>query len=120
MQAWFPGGSDKTGQAVLRSLKSTFPYLRCFGSPFDPGMLILASADAIADLTPEQAAANMPNTAVDDLLEWSESRDVQSYLAQMLQREFSIDAALDPDPRTRITDDHPYNEYFLLRRWGVL
>jgi predicted membrane-bound spermidine synthase len=119
LQAWFPGGSDKTGQAVLRSLRNVFPYHRCFGSPFDPGILILASADPIPNLTLDRAAANMPNNAVNDLLEWSESRDGPDYLAQMQEREFSIDEALDPDPWTRITDDHPYNEYFLLRRWGL-
>ncbi|MFN2622252.1 MAG: fused MFS/spermidine synthase [Chthoniobacterales bacterium] len=119
LQAWFPGGNDQTGRAVLRSLRDAFPYHRCFGSPFDPGILILASADPIAGVTLDQAATNMPNNAVDDLLEWSDSRDVQGYLAQMQQREFSIDEALDPDPRTRVTDDHPYNEYFLLRRWGI-
>jgi spermidine synthase len=119
LQAWFPGGDDKTGQAVLRSLKNSFPYHRCFRSPFDPGILVLASADPIAPLTADEVAANIPAAAANDLLEWSDSRDVQGYLGQMLRKELSIDEALDPDPRTRITDDQPYNEYFLLRRWGV-
>jgi spermidine synthase len=118
LQTWFPGGNDKIGRAFLRSLRNTFPYHRCFGSPFDPGILMLASAEPIPDLTLDQAATNMPNDAVHDLMEWNASRDVQAYLAQMQQREFFIDAVLDPDPRMRITDDHPYNEYFLLRRWG--
>jgi spermidine synthase len=120
LQAWFPGGDDKSGQAVLRSLRNSFPYLRCFRSPMGAGMLILASAEPIAALTPPQLAMRMPPKAADDLLEWTSSRNLPGYLAQVVLQEFSIDAALDPDSRVRITDDRPYNEYFLLRRWGLL
>jgi spermidine synthase len=120
LQTWFPGGSVKTGQAVLRSLRESFPHLRCFKSPGKSGMLILASLEPIADLTPSQLAMAMPNAAVDDLLEWSASRDLPAYLAVIALNAFSIEQELDPDPGIRITDDHPYNEYFLLRRWGWL
>ena len=118
VQAWFPGERDKTGQAVLRSLRNSFPYLRCFASSDVPGMLILASLEPIASLAPQQVAMAMPRAAVDDLLEWSPTRNLPDYLAEVLVREFPIEQALDPDWRVRITDDHPYNEYFLLRRWG--
>lgn len=118
LQAWFPGGDDKTGQAVLRSLRNSFPHLRCFASPGDSGMLILASLDPIASLGPHEVAMAMPNAAADDLLEWSSTRSLPDYLAQILGGEFSIEQALDPDTRIRITDDHPFNEYFLLRRWA--
>jgi spermidine synthase len=119
LQAWFPGGDDKTGKAVLRSLRNSFPHLRCFASPVDAGMLILASVDPIARLAPDEVALAMPNAAVDDLLEWSPTRSVPDYIAQVLGQEFPVEEALDPDPRIRITDDRPYNEYFLLRRWGL-
>jgi hypothetical protein len=118
LQAWFPGGDDKAGKAVLRSLRNSFPHLRCFASPGDAGMLILASVDPIARLAPDEVALAMPDAAVDDLLEWSPTRSVPDYIAQVLGQEFPVEEALDPDPRIRITDDHPYNEYFLLRRWG--
>jgi spermidine synthase len=119
LQAWFPGGTVETGQAVLRSLQHSFPHLRCFRSPGGSGMLILASSSPINALSPDQVAAAMPNAAVDDLLEWSPSRNLPAYLAQVLAKEFSIEEALNSDPRIRITDEHPYNEYFFLRRWGV-
>jgi hypothetical protein len=119
LQAWFPGGNAKTGQAFLRSLRESFPQLRCFKSPGGSGMLVLASLDPIQRLTPSQVAMAMPNSAVDDLLEWSPSRDLPAYLGQILLKECPIEKALDPDPRIRITDDQPYNEYFLLRRWGL-
>jgi spermidine synthase len=119
LQAWFPGGNTRTGQAVLRSLQRSFPHLRCFRSPAGAGMLVLASMEPINPLTPSQVALAMPNAAADDLLEWSSSRDLADYLAQVVAQEFEIEQELDPDPRIRITDDHPYNEYFLLRRWGL-
>ena len=119
LQAWFPGGNVKTGRAVLRSVQASFPYLRCFRSPGGSGLLVLASMEPIDPLAPYQVAMAMPNAAVDDLLEWSPSRNLPAYLAQIVSKEFSIEQELDPDPRVRITDDHPYNEYFLLRRWGV-
>lgn len=119
LQAWFPGGNAKTGKAVLRSLQHSFPYLRCFRSPGGLGLLVLASMEPIASLAPSQVAIAMPDAAADDLLEWSPSRDLPAYLAQILSKEFPIEQELDPDPRIRITDDHPYNEYFLLRRWGL-
>ncbi len=83
-------------------------------------MLILASAEPIPALTPLQDATRMPPKAAADLLEWSSSRNLPAYLAQVVLQEFAIDAALHPNPEVRITDDRPYNEYFLLRRWGLL
>ncbi|MEY2560040.1 MAG: spermidine synthase, partial [Verrucomicrobiota bacterium] len=119
LQAWYPGGDARTGRAVLRSLQHSFPYLRGFRSPAGAGILVLASMEPINPLAPSQVAMAMPDAAVDDLLEWSSSRDVAAYLAQVVAKEFEIEQELDSDPRIRITDDHPYNEYFLLRRWGL-
>jgi spermidine synthase len=120
LQAWFPGGEVRTGQAVLRSLRDSFPHLRCFRSLQGGGMLVLASLDPIANWGPDQLAMVMPSAASDDLLEWSFSANLPAYLGQVLLKEFSIEQARAPDPRIRITDYHPYNEYFLLRRWGLL
>jgi spermidine synthase len=119
LQAWFPGGNPRTGRAVLRSLRNSFPYLRCFRSPGGMGVLVLASMDPIAALTPDRVAMAMPTAAAKDLLEWSSSRSLPAYLAQIVSKEFEIDAELDPDVCVRVTDDQPYNEYFLLRRWGL-
>jgi spermidine synthase len=119
LQAWFPGGNPRTGRAVLRSLRNSFPHLRCFRSPGGMGVLVLASMDPIAALTPDRVARAMPTAAAKDLLEWSSSRSLPTYLAQIVSKEFEIDAELDPDVHVRITDDQPYNEYFLLRRWGL-
>ncbi len=41
------------------------------------------------------------------------------YLQMVLTNEVSLPQSIDPDPRVKITDDHPLNEYYLLRRTGL-
>jgi hypothetical protein len=50
-------------------------------------------------------------------LEWSNGQDLKDYLNLVLSKEVPVTRLLDPDPRIRITDDRPFNEYFWLRRW---
>jgi hypothetical protein len=73
--------------------------------------------EPIQKLKPEQLAFSMPTAAGDDLLEWASSPDLPAYLTVVLSNEVPVKEALDP--RIRITDDRPYNEYFLLQRWGL-
>ena len=120
LQAWFPGGEAKSGQAVLRSLRESFPYLRCFRSPGGGGILVLASLDPLATWDAAELALRMPSAARQDLLEWSSSKNLAAYLGQVMLKEFPIEKELASDPRIRITDDRPFNEYFLLRRWRFL
>jgi hypothetical protein len=61
-------------------------------------------------------AARMPPSAKKDLLEWADTRDAASYLDRVLSGEIQINIRLNHDPRVIITDDHPFNEYFLLRQ----
>jgi hypothetical protein len=58
----------------------------------------------------------MPGKAKQDLLEWDPSLEVSAYIGLVITNELSIPKILNPDPKVQITDDHPYNEYFLLRR----
>jgi spermidine synthase len=118
LQAWFPGGNFITAQAILRSLQACFPHVRCFAALMGEGTHMLASMEPIKTLTPEQLADAMPIAAANDLLEWSSSQDLPAYLGQILSRERPLEKTLPSDPKIRVTDDHPYNEYFLLRQWG--
>ena len=119
LQAWFPGGELKTAEAVLRSIHDSFPYVRCFDSLEGWGTHLLASMEPIEIRSAEELAARMPDAAGKDLLEWSDSRDLPAYLRVVLSNEVPIQNVLDADPRIRINDDHPFNEYFLLRRYGL-
>jgi spermidine synthase len=117
LQMWFPGDSEMaTDQAVIRSIYESFPYVRCFPSVQGWGMHMLASMDPIGQFDAGQLAARMPESARQDLLEWNASKDAPAYLAQVLTNEFSLPIFLNPDAKIQVTDDEPFNEYFLLRR----
>jgi hypothetical protein len=70
--------------------------------------------------TAEELATRMPPNAQADLLEWSSSNALPAYIEQVLKKEVSVKGSVNRDPRVRITDDQPFNEYFLLRRWRVI
>ena len=119
LQAWFPGGDKVAAQAFFRSLYDSFPYVRCFPSLEGWGIHTLASLSPIEKLNSGQLAAKMPASAKIDLLEWSHTNDPAAYLDRVLSQEGPIENVLSPDPAIRITDDDPFNEYFLLRRMGL-
>jgi spermidine synthase len=116
LQMWFPGGEALTGQAVIRSINESFPHVRCFLSVAGWGTHLLASSEPIEQLDANQLAARMPESAKKDLLEWNNSQDVPVYIGRVVNGEYFVPGLLNPDPEVQITDDHPYNEYFLLRR----
>jgi spermidine synthase len=119
VQVWFPGGEPVMGQAVIRSTQESFPYVRGFSSIAGSGIHLLASMDPIKVPTPEQLTACMPAAAKKDLLEWSLSQDLPGYLGLVVVREIPLKSALNLNPKIEITDDHPFNEYFLRRRLGL-
>jgi spermidine synthase len=115
LQTWLPGGDVSLAWAVLRSVHESFPYVRCLGSVEGLGTHLLASMEPIPVRTAQELAARLPASANKDLLEWSSAPDAAAYLAEVVSQETPIERVLNPDPRIRITDDRPYNEYFLLR-----
>jgi predicted membrane-bound spermidine synthase len=119
LQAWLPGGGRLTAQAIVRSVYCSFPHVRCFGSADGWGIHLLASLDPIENISPKQLAARLPVGASNDLLEWSDSRDLPSYLDRVISREIPVETLLNPNPEIQITDDDPLNEYFLLRDAGL-
>ena len=67
-------------------------------------------------LDAKQLVARMPVAAQNDLLEWADTNDPAAYFSRVINHEYSISDILNPDPEVEVTDDQPYNEYFLLRR----
>ncbi len=118
LQMWFPGGEGETltTQAVIRSLNESFPYVRCFPSTEGWGFHLLASLEPIPALDAAGLAARMPAKARQDLVEWNEQPDAAAYLASVITNEYSLPTALNPDLKVQVTDDRPFNEYFLLRQ----
>jgi spermidine synthase len=122
LQAWFPGttaGSPKsreaTFQAVARSIHESFPYVRCYGSLANWGRHLFASMEPIPSLSSTELAARLPEKARQDLLEWSGTTNCAAYLEEVVSREIPMEKIVDGQSGPRITDDRPYNEYFLLR-----
>jgi spermidine synthase len=112
---WFPGGDPQAGQAVLRSLTDSFPYTRCFVSIEGYGAHLLGSRHPLENPGAAELARRLPPGAQKDLLEWNSSVSPQEYFEDMLSREYNATNALNRDQTIRVTDDHPYNEYYLLR-----
>jgi spermidine synthase len=117
LQMWFPGDEEMaTCQAVVRSIYESFPYVRCFPSVEGWGVHMLASMQPIEKLDAGQLAARMPDSAKNDLVEWNDSKDATAYLGQVVSREYVVPSLLNPYAEIQVTDDQPFNEYFLLRR----
>jgi len=119
LQAWIPLSAGPTTEAVARSVNDSFPHVRCFQSIVKFGRHLLASMEPIEIPAANELAAKFPETAAKDLLEWSPTNSLNSYLTQILSKEFPIKRMLNPDPVIRITDDKPFNEYFFLRQGGL-
>jgi spermidine synthase len=120
LQAWYPEARDRTFQAVLRSVCESFSYVRSFESIGKWGTHILASMQPIETCTAEELAARMPESAKEDLLEWGGWPSIPRCLQDVLSTEVPVADLLNPKPQIRVTDDRPFNEYFLLRRANLV
>jgi len=116
LQHWFPGGEKETAQAVAQSLTKEFLHVRVFRSMEGWGFHFTASMQPIHLPTAARLSSAMPEGARRDLLEWNPGCDSTEYLNRLLANEIKLDDILPRDPRAEVTDDQPYNEYFLVRR----
>jgi spermidine synthase len=120
LQAWVPKLSGPLPIAAARSLRESFPYVRCFVSLNRFGIHMLASREPIERRSGAELAARLPPKAAKDLMEWSSAPTPQAYLDSVLAQEIPVDWLLEQKSEIRITDDQPYNEYFILRKIGLL
>jgi spermidine synthase len=116
LQQWVPAAEFKIVQAVARSLVLCFPYVRVFAYPYGAGYHFIASLSPIPGISPREMARRMPASAQKDMVEWMPQESPESLFRFFLSREIDPKTLLNGDPRVVITDDRPYNEYFLLRR----
>jgi spermidine synthase len=119
LQAWFPFGPNITCSAIAQSINNAFPHVRVLPSIEGWGLHFLASMEPIDGLDVESLLGRMPERAKADLLEWNPRANLRGGLAFVLAGELPIEVLLPADPRVHITDDRPFNEYFLLRSWGL-
>ncbi|MEE8579991.1 MAG: hypothetical protein V3T33_00245 [Myxococcota bacterium] len=118
LHQWFPGGEALILNAVTRSLVSVFPHIKVFREYDGGGLHYLAAMEPFDTPTVEQFVARLPASAKRDLLEWNseEQRDIEVFARSILSQEIDVRRILNRDPRIIITDDQPFNEYYLLRR----
>jgi len=120
LQQWTPPGDPLIEKAIARALADSFPHVVAFrsfewdgrGTHFTASMTPFAVPDATAFV------ARLPEAARRDLVEWNtgDLRDVHAFAAAVLKGQVAIEQLLTPDPAVVITDDRPFNEYYLLRR----
>ncbi len=122
LQQWLPAGLEHdTTVPVIRALTAEFKYVKIFIIPSGNGIFFIASNSPIEDFLPDKLVAKMPEKAVKDLMEWLDcEKNLQNTVQFIgLLSELSIDKILKfYNNDAVITDDKPYNEYFLLRRLG--
>ena len=124
LQQWFPGGEEAILRAVVNTVAREFPHVlvyRAFEATPDlplhlAGVHILAAEWPLAPPTAAQAIARMPAAAKQDLVEWHPQMPLAAAWDYILKQRIPLADVLPADPRLGITDDRPFNEYFLLRR----
>ncbi len=116
LQQWIPTCELQTFQAAARSLLNSFPYVRALPSVEGWGAHFLASNEMLPPLTIAELIAKMPEKAKADFMEWSALPNLETALTPVINPKPALEKILSPSPDMRITDDRPFNEYYLLRR----
>jgi spermidine synthase len=117
LQQWFPGGEPAIFASVTRAITVSFPYVRVFRAVGAWGFHILASDRPIPNTSAKVLASRLPPRAAADLVEWSPGVQPEQVFETLLNQEAMPERiiAVAPDAPA-LTDDRPFNEYFLLRR----
>jgi spermidine synthase len=115
---WVPITDSVTLSAVALSLKDSFPYIVVFK---DGGTHFFASMTPITVPDAATLAARMPPDAQADLVEWEPGTTATAYMQKRLAQPIPLSSLLPPPGSnvTPITDDRPFNEYFLLRNHNL-
>ena len=117
-QQWFPKGEKKTLQALVRSLTDIFPYVKSYKSLEGWGFHLLASMSPFETPKAEEILSRLPELAKRDMMEWTPEMDIKNFLNLTLEREIPVDILLNQqDDSIYISDDRPFNEYYLVRRY---
>ncbi len=118
LQQWFFVGDAADKVAATRAVTQVFPYVRIYG-PVDGGLgyHFFASETPIPERTAVELMARMPPTAVADMMEWGPAKTPEQQFDLMLAQELRPQQLIALSPQTPVLeDDHPINEYDLLRK----
>ena len=118
LQQWTPPGEPLIESAIARALADSFPHVVAFRSFDARGTHFTASMAPLTIPAPEEFLARLPEAARRDMVEWNtgDLRDAQTFIRTVLGGRVPVEELLAPDPTVVVTDDRPFNEYYLLRR----
>jgi spermidine synthase len=116
VQQWFPFGEDMILYATTRAIVNSFKHVKVYRSIEGHGYHFIASDSDLKLPAVAELASRMPAGAQRDMLEWSDGKDVRAALSTVLKQEVPLGSLLTNDAAAVISDDKPYNEYFMLRR----
>jgi spermidine synthase len=119
LQQWLWEGDAVVRSAVARALSESFPYVRVFQyyPSYGFGYQFLASRQPLPRLSGAELIERMPPAAVRDLMEWPFEPTAEQEMNYVLHHEFPIAQMVAADPNAlAMHDDHPVNEYVLLRK----
>jgi hypothetical protein len=121
LQQWIPLVSGSTLESVALALRESFPFVIAFRSG-DYGTHFIASMTPVAIPDAQTFLRRMPSAARRDLLEYEPHATLRSVVRRILSSEEPLGSVL-PGPGQQIpaiSDDRPFNEYFFLRRYGIV
>jgi hypothetical protein len=103
-----------------------FPYVRVYKSVEGWGFHFLASMQPFNTPKSKDVVSRLPTLAKKDILEWEHRINyskipwfhVEEYFRRSFEKEIPVKLLLNEKKGlTFISDDQPYNEYYLLRRY---
>lgn len=116
LQQWYPGDNGATGQAVARTLLQAFPHVVAYRSIEGWGTHYLASMQPIPTMSAATLVSRMPEGVRRDLVEWDPRTTPLAIATRILAGRVPVsDMVTDRGHGPIITDDHPFNEYYLAR-----
>jgi spermidine synthase len=116
LQQWLPDGDWAMQSGVAKSLKNSFPYVLVIRSIVERGWHFSASMRPIPMRNASELVAQMPPSAVADMMEWGPATTPEGQFQLMLSNQMPLDDLIKLAPEApALTDNRPVNEYFLLR-----
>ncbi len=117
---WLPAGDALLTHAVVNAIKRHFKHVVVLDSIENWGLHILASDTPIDRLDATSYLAGLPDLVKADLREWEGNTPLPEIAAQSLDRIDLSEVLMADKQQIYISDDRLYNEFFRLRRSGIL
>ena len=118
-QSFIPATDKVTVNGAVTAIAKTFPHVIVIDSPEARAVHCIASMQPLKWPDAATVRSRLTDGAFADLFEWKERPEVtktlEEYLERARKRQIQVSDMQNPN-QDLITDDHPLNEYFLLRK----